>query len=316
MLFVTFPVLPSVRALIAARRPALFNETGRFLSREELLRGAVGCEAVLVTVPDRLDAATIAVLPDSVRTIATYSVGYEHIDLDAAKARGLAVLHTPDVLTDAVAETAIFLTLGAARRGNESLRLIHSRQWQGWSPVQLPGTQLAGKRFGVVGMGRIGQAIALRAAAFGMEIHYHNRRALAAGDAQGAHFHARLESMLPLCQFLLLSCPLTPETHHLLNAACIAQLPDGAIVVNIARGNVVEDEALIAALRSGKLCAAGLDVFANEPTIDPRYYDLPNAFILPHIGSSTLEAREGMAGILLDGLDRLERGQAVPNRLV
>ncbi len=316
VLLVTFPVLPTVRALIATRRQARFNETGRRLTREELLQGAVGCDVLVVTATDRLTAETIAALPATVRTIATYSVGFDHIDLEAAKARGLAVLHTPDVLTDAVAETALLLTLGAARRANESLQLIHSRQWQGWTPVQLPGVQLSGKRFGVFGMGRIGQAIAHRAAAFGMEIHYHNRRPLPEDDAKGARYHAQLETFLPLCQFLMLSCPLTPETHHFLNAARIAQLPRGAIVVNIARGNVVEDDALIAALRSGKLQAAGLDVFANEPNLDPRYYDLPNAFILPHIGSSTIEAREGMATLLLDGLDRLERGQPLSNRLV
>jgi lactate dehydrogenase-like 2-hydroxyacid dehydrogenase len=316
VLLVTFQVLPTVRALIASRRQARFNETGRRLTAEELLQGAIGCDVLVVTATDRLTADTIAALPDSVRTIATYSVGFEHIDLEAAKARGLAVLHTPDVLTDAVAETALFLTLGAARRGNESLQLIHSRQWQGWTPVQLPGVQLAGKRFGVFGMGRIGQAIAQRAAAFGMEIHYHNRRPLPEDEARGARYHAQLETFLPLCQFLMLSCPLTPETHHFLNATRIGQLPRGAIVVNIARGNVIEDEALIAALRSGKLQAAGLDVFANEPHLDPRYFELPSAFILPHIGSSTIEAREGMATLLLDGLDRLERGQPLTNRLV
>jgi glyoxylate reductase len=316
MLFVSFPVLPSVRALIEARRPARFNETGRRLSREELLLAAVGCDALMVTMGDRLDAAAIAALPSSVRAIATYSVGHEHIDVAAAQARGLAVFNTPDVLTDATAETALFLTLGAARRGNESLQLIHSRQWQGWTPVQLPGVQLSGKRMGIIGMGRIGQAIATRAAAFGMQIHYHNRRPLPDAQARGAVFHAQLDALLPRCQFLMLACPLTPATQHLLDEARIARLPDGAIVVNIARGNVVKDDALIAALRSGKLRAAGLDVFSNEPDLDRRYYDLPNAFILPHIGSSTVEAREGMAKILLDGLDGLLRGAPLANRLV
>lgn len=315
MLLVTFPVLPSVRALIASRREARFNETGQRLTHDALLQSAEGCDVLMVTVGDRMDAATIAALPASVRMIATYSVGYDHVDVAAAKARGIAVFNTPDVLTDATAETAMFLVLGAARRGNESLQLIHGRQWTGWTPVQLPGVQLAGKRMGVVGMGRIGQAIAARAAAFGMEIHYHNRRPLTGSEERGATYHARLETMLPLSQFLMLACPLTPETHHLLDDARIAQLPDGAIVVNIARGNVVRDDALIAALRSGKLRAAGLDVFTNEPNLDARYYELPNAFILPHIGSSTIEAREGMATILLDAFDALERGESAINRL-
>ena len=315
MLLVTFPVLPSVRTLIASRRQARFNETGQRLTQEALLQGAEGCDVLMLTVGDRMDAAAIAALPASVRMIATYSVGYDHVDVAAATARGIAVFNTPDVLTDATAETAMFLVLGAARRGNESLQLIHSRQWTGWTPVQLPGVQLSGKRMGVVGMGRIGQAIAARAAAFGMEIHYHNRRPLHPSEEQGAKYHAQLDTLLPLCQFLMLACPLTPETHHLLNEERIARLPDGAIVVNIARGNVVKDDALIAALRSGKLRAAGLDVFTNEPNLDGRYYDLQNAFILPHIGSSTIEAREGMASILLDGFDALERGVSAANRL-
>lgn len=316
MLFVTFPVLPEVRVLVESRTPARFNETGRRLKREELVAGAAGCSAVMMTVGDPLDAETIAALPDSVRALATYSVGHEHIDLEAARRRGIAVLNTPDVLTDATAETALFLLLGAARRGNESLRLIHSREWQGWTPVQLPGVQLSGKRCGIVGMGRIGQAIARRAEAFGMQIHYHNRRELPETLARGARYHADVDTLLPLSQILVLACPLTAATHRFLNGAALARLPDGAIVVNIARGGVVDDDALIAALESGKLAAAGLDVFNNEPHLDARYYELPQAFILPHIGSSTLEARLGMASILLDGLDRLARGQPVVNRLV
>jgi lactate dehydrogenase-like 2-hydroxyacid dehydrogenase len=316
MLFVTFPVLPEVRSLIESRGPARFNDTGRKVTRDELLAGVAGCSAVMATVGDPLDATTIAALPAGLRAIGTYSVGYEHVDLKAARERGLAVLNTPDVLTDATAETALFLLLGAARRGNESLALIHSRQWQGWTPVQLPGVQLAGKRLGVLGMGRIGQAIAQRALAFGMEIHYHNRRELPASVARGARYHRQVETFLAQCQFLVLACPLTPETAGFLDARRIAQLPDGAIVVNIARGGVVDDNALIAALIAGKLAAAGLDVFNNEPRLDPRYYDLPQAFILPHIGSSTREARLGMAKILLDGFEALAAGQPVSNRLV
>ena len=315
MLLVTFPVLPSVRELIASRRPTRFNDTGQRLTREALLREAEGCDVLMITVGDRMDADTLSALPASVRMIATYSVGYDHVDVAAAKARGIAVFNTPDVLTDATAETAMFLRVGAARRGNESLQLIHSRQWTGWTPVQLPGVQLSGKRLGVVGMGRIGQAIATRAAAFGMEIHYHNRRPLPAAEEGGAQYHAQLDTLLPLSQFLALACPLTTETHHLLDDERIARLPEGAIVVNIARGNVVKDDALIAALRSGKVRAAGLDVFTNEPDLDARYYDLPNAFILPHIGSSTIEAREGMARILLDAFDAVERGQSASNLL-
>jgi lactate dehydrogenase-like 2-hydroxyacid dehydrogenase len=223
------------------------------------------------------------------------------------------VTHTPNVLNDDVADLAIGLMLCAARQLPAADRFVRAGHWlSGAMPLA---RKMSGARLGLVGMGRIGQAIATRAAAFGMEIHYHNRRPLPAAEEGGATYHARLDTLLPLSQFLMLACPLTPETHHLLDDERIARLPEGAIVVNIARGNVVKDDALIAALRSGKVRAAGLDVFTNEPNLDARYYDLPNAFILPHIGSSTIEAREGMARILLDAFDAVERGQAVSNRL-
>ena len=258
----------------------------------------------------------IAALPTSVRYIGTYSVGFDHIDVAAAKQRDIAVLYTPDVLTDAVAETAMLHILGAMRRVTESVDLLRSRRWQGWTPVQLPGRQLTRKRLGIFGMGRIGRAVAMRARAFGMEIHYHNTRRLPPELELGAQFHATTAAFLPHCQVLLLACPLNTQTQHFLNAARIAQLPAEAVVVNIARGAVIDDDALIPALQSGRIAAAGLDVFANEPNIDPRYYDLPNAFILPHIGSSTLEAREAMARVLLDGLDALLAGEEASNRLV
>ncbi len=314
--FVSFPVLPSVRALFEARAQACFNETQRVLTSSELLAAVADCDAVFVTATDRIDAALIAALPASVRFLGTYSVGFDHIDLAAAQQRGIAVLYTPDVLTDAVAETAMLLMLGAMRRATESIDLLRSRRWQGWTPVQLPGKQLTRKRLGVFGMGRIGRAIATRARAFGMEIHYHNTRRLPPELELGAQFHATVENFLSHSQVLLLACPLNAQTQYFLNAARIAQLPQAAVVVNIARGVVIDDDALIPALQSGRIAAAGLDVFSNEPNIDPRYYALPNAFILPHIGSSTLEAREAMACVLLDGVEALRSGVPASNRLI
>jgi lactate dehydrogenase-like 2-hydroxyacid dehydrogenase len=314
--FVSFPVLQSVRALIAERCDAVFNETGRTLSPAVLVQCVDGCDTLMITTSDRLDRNLLRELPKTVRTIATYSVGHDHVDLEAAAELGLVVLHTPEVLTDAVAEIAMFLILGAARRGTESIDLLRSQTWSGWSPTQLPGVQLSGKSLGIVGMGRIGRAVARRATVFGMTPHYTRSAPLRAEEASGATCHATLDDLLAVSQLLLLSCPSTAGTRGLLNAERIKQLPDGAIVINVARGDILEDDALIAALSSGKLLAAGLDVFAHEPSLDSRYFELPNVFMTPHIGSSTIEAREAMARILLESAEELDRGGTPANRLV
>lgn len=309
-LFVAVPLLPEVRARIAARRSAAFNLAGRTMTREEIAAASAGARAVIVSPANRMDGAAIAALPASVEILGTYSVGFEHIDLAAARSRGLRVLHTPDVLTDAVAETAILLMLGAARRATESIALLRSGAWAGWNPTELVGLQVTGRRMGIYGMGRIGQRIARRARGFDMEIHYRTRRRLAAELEQGAIFHESDASFFAACDVLVLACPVTPETRGLLDAARIALLPREAVVVNIARGAVVDDDALIAALGQRRIAAAGLDVFNNEPDLDPRYLDLPNAFLMPHIGSSTMTARLEMAGSLLDSLDAIDRGDA------
>jgi lactate dehydrogenase-like 2-hydroxyacid dehydrogenase len=270
---------------------------------------------VVSATKDRLDAAVIAELPESVRAIATYSIGHEHIDLAAARARGIAVFGTPDVLSDAVAEVGMLLLLGAARRVTESIDLVRSGRWRGWSPTQLNGTGLAGKRLGIVGMGRIGRAVAKRAKAFGMTVHYTNRARLDPAQEDGATYHARVDDLLPIAQCLLLACPATPVTTGLLDAARIERLPPGAIVVNIGRGAVIVDEDLLAALARGRIAAAGLDVFNGEPAIHPGFRDLPNVFMLPHIGSSTIEARVAMAQVLVDGLREHALGREAANRI-
>jgi len=239
-------------------------------------------------------------------------VGHEHIDLAAARERGVTVLNTPDVLTDAVAEIGIFLLLGAARRATESISLLRNRQWSGWSPVQLPGKQLSGKNLGIVGMGRIGRAIAHRARAFGMTTHYCRQSPLASSEGV---WHRTNAELLAMSQFLVLSCSSSPSTREFLDCAAVAQLPTSAVVVNVSRGDIVKDDALIGGLQSGKVGAAGLDVYKNEPQLDSRYFDLPNVFMTPHIGSSTVEAREAMARNLLEGADAIERGGAPKNRL-
>lgn len=233
----------------------------------------------------------------------------DHCDLAAARTRGLIVTNTPDVLSDATAEIAMLLMLGAARRAAEGEMLVRTGGWRDWSPSFMVGTQVTGKRLGIIGMGRVGQVVARRARGFGMEIHYHNRRRLDAEAETGAIYHDDLNDLLAASQFLSIHCPATDDSRGLLNAERIARLPDGAVVVNTARGAVVDDDALIAALRSGKLAGAGLDVFNNEPAIDARYKELWNAFLLPHVGSATAETRIAMGDRALDNLDAIIAGR-------
>jgi len=296
-------------------RPRL-NPDDRLYTAEELVAAAEGAAAILPCHTEHLTAEVIAKLPASVRAICNYSVGVDHVDLAAAKARGIIVTNTPDVLSDATAEIAILLMLGAARRAGEGERLVRDATWKDWSPSFMVGRQVTGKRLGVVGMGRVGQVVARRARGFEMEIHYHNRRPLDPAAEAGAVYHESLDSLLGVSDVLSLNCPATPETKGLLDAETIARLPDGAIVVNTARGALVDDEDLIAALASGKVAAAGLDVYNNEPDIHPGYRELPNTFLLPHIGSATLETRDAMGFRALDNMDAIFAGRAAKDRVV
>lgn len=291
------------------------NPDDRLYSGDELVEAAKGAFAILPCHTERLSAEVVRRLPDSLRAIVNFSVGVDHVDLAAAKARGLVVTNTPDVLSDATAEIALLLMLGAARRAAEGERLVRRAEWKDWSPSFMVGTQMTGKRLGIVGMGRVGQVTARRARGFDMEVHYHNRRRLASEAEQGAVFHDRLEDLLSESQFLSLHCPATPESRGLLNAERLARLPDGAVVVNTARGAIVDDEALIAALRSGKLAGAGLDVYNDEPDIHPGYRDLWNVFLLPHIGSATAETRDAMGFRALDNLDAVAAGREPRDRV-
>ncbi|MBL4613708.1 MAG: D-glycerate dehydrogenase, partial [Magnetovibrio sp.] len=224
--------------------------------------------------------------------------------------------NTPDVLSDATAEIAILLMLGAARRASEGERMVRAREWTDWSPNFMVGKQTTGKRFGVIGMGRVGQIAAKRARGFDMEVHYYNRRRLDADLECGAIYHETVEDLLPHCDVVSIHCPATPETTGLLNAERLALLPDGAIVVNTGRGGVVDDEALIAALKSGTVYAAGLDVFNGEPeNIHSEYLKLENVFLLPHIGSATSESRAGMGFRALDNLDAIFAGREPRDRV-
>lgn len=274
---------------------------------KQLLSWAQGCDALLVMATDRLDAATLQALPPSVRAIATYSVGHDHVDLAAATQRGLPVFNTPDVLSDAVAEVAMLLILSAARDASAAEATLRSGGWGPWSPTRFLGLQLTGRRLGLYGMGRIGLGIAQRAQAFGMQVQYHNRSVHP--DASGFTYHASLDALMAHSDVFCACAPSTPQTRGAINAERLARLPRGAVFVNIARGDLVDEDALIDAIASGQIGAAGLDVYRNEPVIDSRFLRLPRTTLLPHIGSATHDARSGMGRLAVDALAEFARGE-------
>jgi lactate dehydrogenase-like 2-hydroxyacid dehydrogenase len=281
----------------------------------DVLARVQGADALLCCPGDQLDATLIAALPACVKVIATFSVGYDHIDVRAAAAHGIAVCNTPDVLSIATAEMALLLILMAARRAGEGERLVRAGCWQGWAPTQLLGTGVAGRRLGIFGMGRIGRELARMARSIGMTIHYRDVARLPATLESGATYHDDDPSFLGACDVLSLNAPGGASTHHWLNAERIALLPRSAVVVNAARGSLIDDAALISALQSGQLAYAGLDVFEGEPKLHPGYLELENVVLLPHLGSATVETRDAMGFLALDGIDAVLAGRT-PNNLV
>ena len=281
----------------------------------DLVARAAGADAILCCPGDVLNAAAIAALPASVKVIGTFSVGYDHIDLAAAAGRGIKVCNTPDVLSVATAECAMLLVLAASRRAGEGERLIRAGRWQGWAPTQLLGTPVSGRRLGIFGMGRIGREIARMARGFGMVIHYRDMARLPPELEQGATFHDNDDSFLPLCQVLSLNAPGGDGTRHWLDHGRIAKLPPGAVVVNAARGTLVDDVALIEALRDGHVAAAGLDVYNNEPKLHHDYLGLENVVLLPHLGSATTETRDAMGRVVLGGIEAVLAGRSPANLL-
>ncbi len=288
----------------------VLNEDDHVMGEAEILEKASGADAILCCISENYSAGLIAGLPGSVKILATFSVGTNHIDLAAARQRGIRVGNTPDAVTISTAEIAMLLILGAAHRASEGERMVRARAWPGWEPMQLLGTRLSGKRLGILGLGRIGQAVAARARAFDMEIHYHSRNRLPKDKERGALYHQSLEELLGVSDVLSLHVPSTPRTKHCIDFAAIEKLPQGAILVNAARGDLIVDEDVIAALKSGRLAAAGLDVYDGEPDIHEAYYALENIFLLPHMGTSTLEARNEMGFAALDNIDAVLAGRA------
>ena len=290
------------------------NKNDELYSQSKLIELSQGCDGILSALTDKLDAETINKLPDTVKILSNFAVGFGNIDLDAAKKRNIAVTNTPEVLTDATAEIGILLILGACRRAAEGISGARASDWK-WSADYLIGKQLTGTRLGILGMGRIGQKIAKVAKALGMIIHYHNRSELSSEKAQGAIYHNNLKSLMSVSDVLSVCCPASNETINLINKETLEHLPQGAVVTNVARGDIVDDEALIDALNRRKVYAVGLDVYKGEPDLNPGYLKHKSAFILPHLGSATKETRTAMANLAIDNLEEFYKTGNCKNKV-
>jgi lactate dehydrogenase-like 2-hydroxyacid dehydrogenase len=291
----------------ARRNPDQFPFT-----QQKLLAAAEGADALFVTPADRLDSEFFEKVSPTVKIIVTFSVGFEHIDREAAVGRKISVAYTPGVNHEATADIAMLLLLGASRRAYEAQELGRTGAWKPLSPDMLLGWQIGGKILGIFGMGRVGQALARRARGFGMKIHYSDTSELPPEIAGDAVYHEDPLDLLRISKFLSLHAPESPQTHHFLNSKTIGLLPLGSIVVNTARGGLVADDDLIAALKSGRVAAAGLDVFEGEPRLHPEYISLKDTFLLPHIGSATVETRTAMGMLALDNVDAVLNGRPAP----
>ena len=292
----------------------IFNTNDELYSQSKVIEMSQGCDGILSSLTEKLDKETIDKLPDTVKIISNFAVGFGNIDLDAAKKRGIIVTNTPDVLSDATAEIGILLILGACRRASEGIESAREGGWK-WSADYLIGKQLTGTRLGILGMGRIGQKIARIAKSLGMIIHYHNRSKLNEGKEDGAIYHDNIKSLFSVSDVLSICCPATKETENMINKETVEYFPKGAVITNVARGDIVEDEALIDALNRRKIYSVGLDVYKNEPNLNPGYLKIKSAFILPHLGSATKDTRIAMANLAIDNIDEFFKKGTSSNKV-
>ncbi len=313
VLLVTRRLPDAVEARAARDYAVRLNPEDAPRTAADILRLSQGADAVLCCPAEKLDAATIGALPPTVKVLGTFSVGFDHIDIAACRVRGLPVVNTPDVLSVATAECCMLLLLAAARRAGEGERLIRAGQWTGWAPTQLLGRQVSGRHLGIFGFGRIGRELARMAAAFGMVVHYRDVARADPAQEAGAIWHDDDDSFLAASEMLSLNAPGGMATRRWLNGERIARLPRGAVVVNAARGTLIDDPALIAALGDGQVGFAGLDVYDGEPALNPGYLALGNVVLLPHLGSATAETRDAMGHLVLDGIDTVLAGGAPAN---
>jgi len=290
------------------------NKEDKLLTRDELISKSNDCDGILSSITDKLDADIISKLSHNIKIISNFAVGYGNIDINAAKKKNIIVTNTPNVLTDATAEIAILVLLGATRRAKEGMEWVKKKNWL-WSADFLMGKQLTGERLGILGMGRIGRAVADRARAFGMKIHYYNRSRLDKNLEKDAIYHKSLESLLSVSNFFSINCPATKETKHIINKETIKHFPDGAVVSNSARGDMIDDDAMVEALKNGKIFSLGLDVYNGEPNIHPEYLTLPKVFILPHLGSSTVKTRIAMGNLAISNIEEFFKTGKCSNKV-
>ena len=302
---------------LATRFDVELNTNDAAMSADALKAAVARTDILVPTVTDRITGEIIAAAGPQLKLIANFGVGFNHIDVKAAGARGIAVTNTPGVLTDATADIGMTLMLMVTRRAVEGVKLLEAGRFQGWCPTWLMGVGLRGKKLGIVGMGRIGEAMGVRARAFGMEIHYHNRKR-AGAEMEGplaAIYWPDLDAMLAEMDIVSINCPYTPETYHLFSAERIARMKPGAFLINTARGEIVDEAALAEALHAGRLAGAGLDVFEREPKVEPALLTLSNVALLPHLGSSTIEARTGMGKKVIANIAAHAEGRPLPDRV-
>ena len=281
---------------------ANLNLNDEIYSNKKIIELSKDCDAILSSIIDKIDKNVINSLSDKIKIISNFAVGYGNIDIDAAKKRNIIVTNTPNVLTDATAEIAMLLILGAARRAAEGMKRAWEKNWN-WALDFLIGKQLSGSRLGILGLGRIGRAVAKRARSFGMEIHYHNRKKLKPELEEGAIYHKDIKSLFSVSDILSINCPATEETKNIINSKTLQYFPTGAIVTNSARGDMIDDEAMVEALKNRKIYALGLDVYKGEPDIHPGYLNHSDVFVLPHLGSATKKTRTDMADLAISNIE-------------
>jgi len=294
------------------------NADDKPMTQAQLIEAAKTAEVLVPTVTDRIDSRVLSQAGPKLRLIASFGTGVDHIDLDTARQRGVVVTNTPGVLTEDTADMTMALILAVARRVGEGERLVRAAKWTGWAPTAMLGARIWGKRLGIIGMGRIGQAVARRARGFGMAVHYHNRRRLHVDIEKPleATYWESLDQMLARMDILSINCPHTPATYHLLSARRLKLMRPSAILVNTARGEVVDENALTRMLRAGELAGAGLDVFEHEPAINPKLVELDKVVLLPHMGSATLEGRIEMGEKVIINIKTFVDGHRPPDRVL
>jgi glyoxylate reductase len=288
------------------------------LSRAALIDAVGRCDALVPTITDKIDAEVIAQAGERLKLIANFGAGVDHIDVAAANARGVVVTNTPGVLTEDTADLTVALIMAVSRRIVEGANVAQAGGFTGWAPTWMMGRRISGKRLGIIGMGRIGQAVARRAKAFGMQIHYHNRKPVSSRIAEEleATYWESLDQMLARMDIISVNCPHTPATYHLLSARRLKLMPAHAILVNTARGEIIDESALADILAKGGIAGAGLDVFEFEPQINPKLLKLPNAVLLPHLGSATVEARTEMGEKVIINIKTFADGHRPPDRVI